>query len=195
MPEIFRYAPIIEPGPAGRTVRHTNTEDGDVLFLCEMDGYAYISVPDGITLPEQHPDLVLEPVVLTDELRRRLKAAARPVLMSKLATRARVRAVSGDAEDQIADLERRVAMAERLLYRLAAPLLSGDAIPPEVAAEYLAPVQEYLAAVDGGLVKTRSDAEFVAEVMPVLMARSTAVTDAVIDHITEIDRVLPLPAA
>lgn len=48
--------------------------------LCTLDdGYTYVSVPDGVTLPEAQPATVaasLEPVALTDELREQIKAAS-----------------------------------------------------------------------------------------------------------------------
>lgn len=37
------------------------------------DGYTYVSIPDGLALPEQPEQITLEPVELTDELRDMLK--------------------------------------------------------------------------------------------------------------------------
>ena len=46
--------------------------------LCTLDGVTYVAVPDGITLPEQPPQIAgtVTPVTLTPELRDRIKAAS-----------------------------------------------------------------------------------------------------------------------
>lgn len=48
--------------------------------LCTLDdGYTYVSVPDGVTLPQEQPASVaasLEPVTLADALREQIKAAS-----------------------------------------------------------------------------------------------------------------------
>lgn len=44
--------------------------------LCTIDGITYLAVPDGVTLPEQPPEITLEPVTLTPELREKIKAAS-----------------------------------------------------------------------------------------------------------------------
>ena len=40
------------------------------------DGYTYVSVPNGVVLPEQPEQITVEPVTLTPELREALKAAS-----------------------------------------------------------------------------------------------------------------------
>jgi len=42
--------------------------------LCTLDGTTYLAVPDGVTLPDQPPEITLAPVTLTPELRSRIKA-------------------------------------------------------------------------------------------------------------------------
>ena len=46
--------------------------------LCTLDGVTYVAVPDGITLPEQPPQIAstVTSVTLTPELRDRIKAAS-----------------------------------------------------------------------------------------------------------------------
>lgn len=44
--------------------------------LCTLDGLTYVAVPDGITLPEQQPEIKLEAVKLTPELRAQIKASS-----------------------------------------------------------------------------------------------------------------------
>jgi hypothetical protein len=40
------------------------------------DGYTYVAVPDGVTLPEQPTQITVEPVTLTPLLREQIKAAS-----------------------------------------------------------------------------------------------------------------------
>ena len=44
--------------------------------LCTIDGITYLSVPDGVTLPDQPPEIELTPVTLSPELREQIKAAS-----------------------------------------------------------------------------------------------------------------------
>jgi len=44
--------------------------------LCTLDGVTYVAVPDGVTLPAQPPEITLETVTLTPELREQIKAAS-----------------------------------------------------------------------------------------------------------------------
>ena len=114
MPTIYRYQPYAVVGPDGTVVRHTDPE-GVLIQLAELDGYVYVSLPDGASLPEQPNEITFEEVTLDDALRERLKRESRHVLNSKALTRRAVEAEVGDLGDQVADLERRLGMAERLL--------------------------------------------------------------------------------
>jgi len=195
MPTLYRYTPHVETGPQGRTVRHEPGETAGggpaLVTLCELGGQTYVSLPDGETLPPQPPEITLDEVAPTADLHAEIKAAARPVRSSKQAVRRQIRAIAGDPEDQIADLEKRLAMTERLLYLMAEHLLQGQAIPPEISTEYLGFVQNYAAGVASGEIKARSDAEFVDAMFGYLTARSTAVTAAAEAHVAEIERLLP----
>lgn len=44
--------------------------------LCTLDGVTYVAVPDGVTLPEQHPEITIADVTLTDEMKEQIKAAS-----------------------------------------------------------------------------------------------------------------------
>ena len=44
--------------------------------LCTLDGLTYVAVPAAALLPDQPPELTIEPVTLTPELRDALKAAS-----------------------------------------------------------------------------------------------------------------------
>ena len=73
---IYKYKKIITEGPNGTTIC-ARLPEGEGLELCEIEGYAYFHIPDGVTLPEQHPDIVLENAVLTDDLRSEIKKSSR----------------------------------------------------------------------------------------------------------------------
>ena len=44
--------------------------------LCTLEGVTYVAVPAGVTLPEQPPEITVEPVDMTPELREQIKAAS-----------------------------------------------------------------------------------------------------------------------
>lgn len=75
---IHKYQRITTPGPNGTTLYFRNTETNDALELAELDGWRYVFVPDGVTLPEQHAEIQWQAVTLTDALKEQIKAASRP---------------------------------------------------------------------------------------------------------------------
>ena len=79
--QYFKYQQIVENGPDGRTLRvvfgeDTETKEKVGTELATIDGVTYISLPDGKTLPEQHEELVIEPIELTEELREAIKRSS-----------------------------------------------------------------------------------------------------------------------
>jgi hypothetical protein len=50
--------------------------DERVKELATIAGYTYVSVPDGIVLPEQPEQITVEEVTLTDELKKAIKTAS-----------------------------------------------------------------------------------------------------------------------
>lgn len=74
MPIIYRYTKKHTPGPNGTTICHRNTETNEITELATVDGLTYISVPDGVTLPEQ--PVTLEIVDMDQSLREQIKAAS-----------------------------------------------------------------------------------------------------------------------
>lgn len=74
--QIYSYTKVIEPGPNGYTVYARLPEHG--LELCELAGKTYVTVPEGAAaLPEQHPEIKLEPVVVDAGLRDQLLVNSR----------------------------------------------------------------------------------------------------------------------
>lgn len=87
--QIYRYTPVVEPGPNGRSLV-AKLPDG-ALELCALDGMAYVTVPEGATLPEQHAEITLEPVTVDYGLRDRIKKASRAVQLIDQAVIDRIR--------------------------------------------------------------------------------------------------------
>jgi hypothetical protein len=77
---IYRYQPVITPGAFGTDYRVTGPDGDDMTDslteLCELDGWRYVSVPDGVTpeVPEQITTWAA--VTLTDALREEIKVAS-----------------------------------------------------------------------------------------------------------------------
>lgn len=97
---IHRYQRITTPGPDGSTL-YFNNADGELraIELCEIDGWHYVSVPDGLELPDQPPEIQWQPVVLDTVLRERIKGSSRACLLIAEGTQQRIRArYSGEDE-------------------------------------------------------------------------------------------------
>ena len=77
---LFKYQRHIVPGPNGATHYFRNTEtEPRAIELAEIDGWHYVSVPDGAVLPAQPAEIAWQPVELTDTLREQIKTVSRPV--------------------------------------------------------------------------------------------------------------------
>ena len=73
MTELYRYQPVMIPGPTGTDYRPTGE---GLTELCELDGWRYVAVPDGVT-PELPAEITTwEAVAVTPELREALKLAS-----------------------------------------------------------------------------------------------------------------------
>lgn len=90
---IHKYQRVVTPGPNGTTLYFRNTETNDALELAELDGWHYVFVPDGVTLPAQHADIQWQAVTLTDALKEQIKAASRPCQLIAEAMQQRIRSV------------------------------------------------------------------------------------------------------
>ena len=73
MTELYRYQPVMIPGPTGTDYRPTGE---GLTELCELDGWRYVAVPDGVT-PELPAEITTwEAVAVTPELREAIKLAS-----------------------------------------------------------------------------------------------------------------------
>lgn len=97
---IHKYQRVVTPGPNGATLYFRNTETNDALELAELDGWHYVFVPDGVTVPEQHADIQWQAVTLTDTLKEQIKAASRPCQLIAEAMQQRIRAVYSVEDEQ-----------------------------------------------------------------------------------------------
>lgn len=53
-----------------------SNDDPHCTELCTIDGITYVSAPDELTLPEQPPEIKIEKVTLTPELKAAIRAAS-----------------------------------------------------------------------------------------------------------------------
>lgn len=90
---IHKYQRVVTPGPNGATLYFRNTENNDAIELAELDGWHYVFVPDGVTLPEQHADIQWQAVTLTDALKEQIKSVSRPCHLIAEAMQQRIRSV------------------------------------------------------------------------------------------------------
>lgn len=73
MTELYRYQPVIIPGPTGTDYRPTGEGLTD---LAELDGWRYVAVPEGVVPDVPEALTTWEPVTLTTELREAIKLAS-----------------------------------------------------------------------------------------------------------------------
>ena len=97
---INKYQRVVTPGPNGATLYFRNTETNDAIELAELDGWHYVFVPDGVTLPDQHADIQWQAVTLTDALKEQIKAASRPCQLIAEAMQQRIRSVYSVEDEQ-----------------------------------------------------------------------------------------------
>jgi hypothetical protein len=77
---LYRYQPALIPGPQGTDPRPTGPSGADgpdtLTELCELDGWRYVAVPEGVTPSVPAALGTWETVALTPELREAIKAAS-----------------------------------------------------------------------------------------------------------------------
>lgn len=79
MTTIYSYQKVSTPYTVIQAVLPDSTGANDELHcteLCTLGGITFLSVPDGVTLPEQPTEIELKPVTLSPELREQIKAAS-----------------------------------------------------------------------------------------------------------------------
>lgn len=97
---ISKYQRVTTPGPDGTTLYFSNTENNDAVELAELDGWHYVFVPDGVTMPEQHAEIQWQAVTLTDALKEQIKAASRACQLIAESMQQRIHAVYPVEDEQ-----------------------------------------------------------------------------------------------
>ena len=73
MTELYRYQPVMIPGPTGTDYR---PRAEGLTELAELDGWRYVAVPEGVVPDVPEALTTWEPVTLTTELRDAIKAVS-----------------------------------------------------------------------------------------------------------------------
>jgi hypothetical protein len=100
----------------------------------------------------------------------------------KQAARSRIEKEVGDDKDLLADISKRLALNERLLMRLTHELLPTLAADGYVAQAYGGMIAQYLAGVDGGVIKDRADYEDTAILFSDLIVKTNKIGEIVNDE-------------
>lgn len=194
MPTLYKFQRHIEPGPNGVTLDFRNAQDdaaAPATLLAEIDGWRYVSVPDGAVMPEQPEEIRWQAATVTPELLEQLKRS-RPVDVAKTAVRRRIEVEVGDLHDLVADCMRLCEFSLALGVRVSHEVLTGEAMDTAVRDAYTQRVAAVKGALDSGEIVLRSDLEDPTEMMTRLMERYTRITQLVGDHYQPtIDELLP----
>lgn len=75
---LFKYTPYTTAGPDGTSLRFRAGESG-ATELAELDGHAYVHVPDGASVPDQPAEIAWQAITPDPALLARIKAESRPV--------------------------------------------------------------------------------------------------------------------
>lgn len=195
MPAIYKCQRYIEPGPNGVTLDFRNIQNdtaAPATMLAEIDGWRYVSVPDGTEMPEQPEEINWQEVPSpAPELIEQLKRA-RSVSIAKDVVRRRIEVEVGDLHDLVADCMRLCEFSLVLGVRVSHEVLTGEAMDPSLRDAYTQRVSAVKGAMDSGEIALRSDLEDPTEMMARLMERYTRITQLVGDHYqTAIKELLP----
>ena len=196
MPALFKYQRNIETGPNGAVLdfKNSDIEDGPrATYLCEVDGWRYVSVPDGLEMPAQPEGIqwqaVAEPSAALIE---QLKRSARPVSIAKDVVRRRIELEVGDVHDMVADSMRLCEFAIALSVRVSHEVLTGEQMDPAVREAYTDRVSTVKEALDSGAIVLRSDLEDPTQMMQRLMTRYTKINDLIAEsYKPAVDELLP----
>jgi len=90
---MYKYQRVVTPGPNGTTYYFRNNENNDAIELAEVDGWYYVFVPDGVTMPEQPQEIMWQEVTLTESEREQIKAKSRRCQLIAEEMQRRIRAV------------------------------------------------------------------------------------------------------
>lgn len=76
MVRIYKYRKVTDAHTTHCLVEPSYDTEARITELCTIAGETYVSVPDGITLPQQPDEITVEAVELTEELAAAIKSAS-----------------------------------------------------------------------------------------------------------------------
>lgn len=88
----YKLKRVVEEGPNGASYYFKNS-DGDVkaIELAEVEGWHYVWVPAGTDLPEQHPEIQFQTVIVDDVLKEQIKSNSRAVALIEQEIQVKIR--------------------------------------------------------------------------------------------------------
>ena len=89
---IYKYQPAVTTGPNGSDPRPSDPGEDALTELCTLDGWRYVSVPDGIAPIVPDALTTWQAVTVTPELREQIKAASPACRLISQQIVARIRA-------------------------------------------------------------------------------------------------------
>lgn len=184
MPKVYKYTPVITPGPIGNIKHFNNTADGEIKIIGRIANEVFIQVPDDVTLPEQ--ELTLTQVVDVDLV----KSLELPKL-EKEKFRRKIELEIGDVQDLLADCMKMCEFALVLSARVGNEVLQGVQIPEPTRSAYAQRVAMFVGALDSGLVRLRTDQEDPQDMMNRIMSRYTRINQLYeSEYKAQIDRLI-----
>lgn len=168
---IYKCKPVVEAGVNGFTL-HPKLNEEDIR-IGELDGYVYFN---SNALAVQDERLIVEEVVLTEELREKLKA----LMPHKEFARMKIADIA-DIADLLADCMKLIEFNMMLTTRLAGDIYGTNPIPPEIKEAYKTRNKLFLDAVDAGTITLRGDFDNMDVVMARLLGRVSAINSIVRD--------------
>lgn len=193
MPTLFKYKKIVTSGPNGQKVDFNNqdTQGDSATSLMEIDGWHYVSVPDGLDMPEQPPEINWQQVTADAAIIEQLKKS-KPIAIAKDRLRKKIESEIGDLHDLVSDSMRLNEFALLLCLRVSHQVLTGEPMSAENKAAYIERVELALQGIDSGNVILRGDIEDPAAMIQRLMARYSKLTELVRDEYKHaVDKIIP----
>lgn len=172
---IYKCKPVVEAGVNGFTL-HPKLNEDDVR-IGELDGEIYFSSTE---LAVQDERLTVVEVILTEELREKLKA----LMPHKEFVRMKVSDI-GDTKDLIADAMKLIEFNMMLTARLAGDIYGTNPIDAQTKELYKARNKAFLDAVDAGAITLRGDFDNMDATMQRLLGRVSKINEAVRDNYIE----------
>lgn len=75
---IIKYTPVTDEYTTYHLIEPDCETENDIRCtrLCELDGEIYVHVPDSLTLPTQHSQIIVTEVTVTEDLKKAIKKSS-----------------------------------------------------------------------------------------------------------------------